>query len=150
MSNLRTFIKALIEQTNDVTIYSFLDEHSPMYYNTSEILKECEDLSEGIDLVNENMELAYFSQDLGEVNGAAWVEVNENYFNFFVATTEEAPDVVFEELVRNCIEEYEFLKHYNKNLKLEIKVEDIETEQCFESKFGLKTIRSYPGLCIMG
>lgn len=152
MSSLRELIRNLVieQYSNDLVVHSFLDFGSS-YYDKKDIKEQCNRISEDVEHMIKEMELSYFSEDLGKVNGAAWIGINENCFNFYVITDDGVDsDKIFEELVRNCLYEFDFLKSHNSDLMLEVKVEDLETESCLNEKFGLDVLRSYPGLCIMG
>ena len=117
MPYLREYIRKVLAVKEEGTIV-FLE--SPVQYDPGAILKECLELASGFDLVNENMDLAFFHQNVdGEVDGAAWVE-NMGKFNFAIATAEGSSDFVFESLVQDCLDEFFILSRKNKNLILEI------------------------------
>ena len=147
MPYLREYIRKVLAVKEEGTIV-FLE--SPVQYDPGAILKECLELASGFDLVNENMDLAFFHQNVdGEVDGAAWVE-DMGKFNFAIATAEGSSDFVFESLVQDCLDEFFILSRKNKNLILEVKVEDDETETHLTEKYGLQIIKKNPGILIMG
>ena len=146
MSYLREYIRhCLFEGT-----YAF-GEH-PLTYNPQEVLIESSLLKEGFDdVIHKSMDLAYFNKNFdNEVDGAAWICDDGMIFEFFVITSENAPNCVFESLVRDCMDEYSTLKFENDNLKLEIKVEDDETEKHLSDVYGLSIIGHNENVAIMG
>ncbi len=146
MSYLREYIRhCLFEGTHA------FGEH-PLTYNPQEVLAESFLLKEGFDdIIHESMDLAYFNRNIvNEIDGAAWVSDDGFVFEFSVITSEDAPDYVFESLVRDCMDEYSTLKFENDNLKLEIKVEDDETEKHLSDVYGLSIIGHNENVAIMG
>lgn len=146
MSYLREYIRHYLFERETYAFGEF-----PLTYNPKLVLSECNALKEGFDIVSEDMELAYFSKNhINEINGAAWIKDLDNKFEFSVITDEQAQDFVFENLVRNCMNEYFDIKTSNPNLRLEIKVEDEETENHLSEMYGLSVLRREGDISIMG
>lgn len=146
MSYLREYIRHCFEEGTQA-----FGEY-PLSYDPETVLCESEELKTGFeDLVNENMELAYFSKSHeNQVGGAAWICDDGKIFEFAVVTSEDTPDYVFESLVRDCMEEYGTLSSGNRNLTLEVKVEDDETERHLFENYGLSVLRQDEKIAIMG
>jgi len=148
--SLREYIRTFI--TNDfgskIITHSFSNVADDVY-SPKEIKEECEFL--GGDFIDEDMQLSYFSLDyLGEVNGAAWTEINENGYNFVIFTTDEASDQIYEELIYDCMDEFSFLREETNNLKLAIEVFDDETKKLLSENWQLNIIKEKDGFYIMG
>lgn len=138
MSFLREYVRKCLSE--GVITYSF-DEYFTGH-NFQKIKEMSNKLKGDFDLVKEHMDLAYFSEDYnGKVNGAAWAGLDGKKFNFAVITSDEAPDYVFEALVRDCLDEYFELREKDNNLMLEVHVEDEETEQHLREVCGLSPVR---------
>jgi hypothetical protein len=147
MPYLREYIRNLLKEDQEET-QAFGE--CPMQYDPEKILKESKELSNDFDLVNENMNLAYFHRNMsGNVDGVAWVE-NCGKFNFAIVTNESASNSVFSALVSDCMNEFYTLKNQNNDLVLEVKVEDEETEVHLIENYGLSVLRQYPGIVILG
>lgn len=147
MSYIREYIRICLfeEGTNAFGEY-------PMMYDPESVLLESSNLREGFEeIISENMELAYFNKNFeDEVNGAAWISDGRSRFEFGVVTSEEAPVQVFESLVRDCMEEYFTLKEGNEDLRLEVKVEDEETEKHLSRVYGLSLLETHHNFAVMG
>lgn len=150
MSNIREIIRCLLHEGgfSDET-YSWNSDD--LLCNPRQIKDDCSELKKGFDLITEDMELSYFSvSNNGHVNGGAWTSVNNNKFNFAIATTQDTPDFIFEELVYDCIDEFSSLQKKNSKIRLEIKVEDEETEKFLREKYKLEVLRNCHSMVIMG
>lgn len=147
MSYLREYIRWCLFEEGTCAFGEY-----PLSYNPQSVLSECNQIRDGFsDLIGDNMELAYFSRSLmNEINGAAWIGDDKKVFEFAVVTDENTPDFVFENLVRNCMDEYIALKSDNPQLKLEVKAEDEETEKHLSEVYGLSVIKQASGMAIMG
>lgn len=122
----------------------------PIIYNPHSILLECNSLKEDFE-IEPNMELAYFHRDFDNtVDGAAWIIENDNIFKFSVITDDKASDFVFENLVRDCMDEFEKTKIINNKLRLEITVKDEETENFLSEVYGLVVLKQLNDISIMG
>lgn len=146
MSFLRQYIRFFLDER--VSTHAFGE--FPVEYDIYRVVEECDSLKEEIDIVGQNMELAYFCESLGEVQGAAWISKNENKFNFVVITTEDSSDSIFESLVYDCMEEYMVLREGNPELSLAVEVDDDETEGYLSEVYGLSIINSSEDVAIMG
>jgi len=147
MSYLREYIRyCLFEEGNHA--YG----QYPVSYNPEEVLYESNNMKIGFDdLVHENMDLAYFHKNFdNELDGAAWIGDNGIKFEFVVITNEYSLNHVFENLVRDCMEEYATLRSCNHKLQLEIKVEDEETEKHLSDVYGLSVLSQNENIAIMG
>jgi hypothetical protein len=105
-----------------------------VHHNPTHIQKECESIKEEFGLISEGMELSYFGlSSTGDVNGGAWTERRDDRFNFSIAITDEAPDFIFEELIRDCVEEFLSIKKTIPEIRLGI--EDEETMLFVEENY---------------
>jgi hypothetical protein len=145
---LKEYIRnILLEDYCDNTI--LFQEHS-REYDSRDIMGECLELCSECRASIDNLNLSYFAQEMGEVVGCAWTGTRNHKFNFFVMTSEDASDLIYEDLVRDCIDEFEILKNKDSGLKLEVHVDDDETESYLKENFNMKVLRAYPGVAIMG
>ena len=137
MSNIREYIKCFLDEEFNRThpIYSY----GPLISTPSRIVSECEDIREAFGPIPEEMELSYFglSSD-GAVNGGAWIGTKEGVFNFAIATTEKAPEFIFEELIQDCVEE--FLALREKYPKIKLGIEDEDTLDFLKENYSLNSL----------
>ena len=123
MSNIREYIKCFLSEDFNRThpLYS----HGLLTHNPQQIETECEEIRKSSGNVFESMELSYFGvSSVGKVNGGAWTKRSDKNFNFAIATTENAPDFIFEELVQDCIEEFLYIKKTTPDIRVIIEDED--------------------------
>lgn len=142
--SLRDYIRSFLSEDYSMTCSYGQEDCS----STQNIKKECDFLGE--DIVGDNMQLAYYSLDQGDLVGAAWTEIKENKYNFVVVTTEDASDAIYRELIYDCMDEYSFLKSEFEDLELELKVFDDDMQNILENRFSLSVIKEEKDHLIMG
>ena len=150
MPYLREYIRSIVGDTHRVSQCYYLREEldSRSDYEPEAILDESIELAEDHDVIVDGKSLKFFGRNYeGEVAGAAFVCITENKFDFTVIVDEDAPSCLHEDLIRDCIEEFDF--HNQDNLTLEVQV-DNEYDAMMLQQEGLKVLREYPGLKIMG
>ena len=131
-------------------IYSFGEY--PLSHDSERVLAESRHMKVGFEnLIHDGMDLAFYSKNaLNQLNCAAWVGDDGKIFEFVVITSNNTPESIFSRLVRDCMEDYAIRKKTNKNLKLEVKVEDYETEKHLAEIYGLSILRESKKIAIMG
>lgn len=150
MTYLREYIRSYLGDTQRVSqcYYSRDELDSRVDYDPEVILGESIELAEDHDVIIDGKSLKFFGRNYdGEVAGAAFVCIEEDKFDFVVIVDEEAPSTLHEDLIRECIEEFDF--HNQDSLILEVQV-DNEYDAMMLQQEGLQVLREYPGLKIMG
>jgi hypothetical protein len=132
MKGIREYIRSLL---GDNTTISFSDEVDDVLYESDEVWDSAMELIESLDIdVTADKDLRFFSTDYeGEVVGAAFSSVNEQTYRFVVVVD---PDYehLREDLIRDCLEDYDYCRLENDDLIVE--VQDIETIGVLKESFG--------------
>lgn len=141
MDHLREYIRDLITDGCDAITH--------LYDENELVWEQAADMAEDLDIDIDGRELKFFGRHAdGDVAGAAWVSINEGRFEFVITLDEDAPEGMYEELVRDCLEEFDY-QNREENLVLEVSVDNDEDRLLFES-MGMRVLRETVAATIMG
>ena len=141
MDHLREYIRDLIADGNCTT--------DAFQEGDSEVWEQAADMAEDLNVDVSGRQLKFFGRHLdGSVVGGAWVSINEGKFEFVITLDEDAPDAMYEDLVRDCLDEFDY-QNGDEELMLEVSVDNDEDRLLFE-RMGMSVLREYVDATIMG
>lgn len=136
---IREFVRSILDGEKRKITESFPEDVLESSYE-DEIWNGAMDLVEdlNVDLTAEK-DLKFFIREGNDIVGAAFTFCNKKLFGFSIVTDPDF-DNLREELVLDCLEEYDIMKSYNSDLALEI--DDPLLENILISNFGFKKIKN--------
>jgi len=134
---IREFIRSILEKDKRNKITEVFPNS---LYEEEDIWNGAMDLVEdvGINLTAEK-DLKFFITNGEEVIGAAFTFCNENYFGFTIVTDPDFNDLK-EELIIDCLDEYDIF--LNKNPNLAIQLDDERLAKQLIENYGMKKIKN--------
>lgn len=120
--SVRDFIRSMLDDKRRTI--EFLEEAAPgdqMFYDPDEVWDSAMDLVEWLDVdLTADKDLRFFVVgDDGDVAAAAFTNCNESTFGFEIVSDPDY-DHYRDELVRDCLEDYDYFRSGNSELVLEI------------------------------
>ena len=132
MRSVREYIRSVLGESKTI---SFEDEPIGTY-DADEVWNDAMDLVENLDIeLTADKDLRFFVFGMDGVSAAAFTSLTENRFGFQVIAEE---DFHKDDLIRDCLEEYDFLHEKNPDLVLEIR--DQETVEILQERYGFSMV----------